>query len=368
MDLVRPLARAEIPCALVGRKNLGERFSRRVRYFIERANPLSEGELLLERLVAFAKAQAEPPVLYYEGDGGLLFVSRRREDLSGHFRFVVPDRDLVETLLDKARFYEVAKELGFPIAPYSWHQRGSDALELPELAFPFVARPVARKGERIAGFGKAKAVLVRSETEWREKSATFQALGVDLIFQELISGPESAIESYQAYVSGDGRLICDFTGRILRTIPREFGHSTAIVTTASKDTLALGRSILEKLDLRGVAEIEFKRDEDGKLFLLEVNPRFNLWHDVGAVSGVNIPAIVYADLTGSPRPRFGTARSNVRWCRPFADFRAARRDGEAVSSWIRTYLKTEAPTVDMHDWTFLLARLGVMARQAVMRS
>ena len=44
------------------------------------------------------------------------------------------------------------------------------------------------------------------------------------------------------------------------------------------------------LGLRGVAKLDFKRTAAGELVLLEVNPRFNLWHLPGAVAGVNLPA------------------------------------------------------------------------------
>ena len=61
-------------------------------------------------------------------------------------------------------------------------------------------------------------------------------------------------------------------------------------------------TIVERLALTGVAKLDFKRDPQGNLRLLEINPRFNLWHHAGAIAGVNIPALVYADLAGLPRP------------------------------------------------------------------
>ena len=54
--------------------------------------------------------------------------------------------------------------------------------------------------------------------------------------------------------------------------------------------------------LTGVAKLDFKRDRSGKLHLFEINPRFTLWHHAAAIAGVNIPALVYADLTGAPWP------------------------------------------------------------------
>jgi hypothetical protein len=64
--------------------------------------------------------------------------------------------------------------------------------------------------------------------------------------------------------------------------------------------------------LTGGAKLDFKSAPDGRLLLLEINPRFNLWHHLGAVAGVNLPALVYADLVGLPRPATRPARAGAR--------------------------------------------------------
>src|SRR5207244_1123214 len=96
----------------------------------------------------------------------------------------------------------------------------------------------------------------------------------------------------------------------------------------------LGRALTRKLNLRGVAKFDFKRAHDRSLHLLEVNPRFNLWHHLGAVAGVNLPALVYADLTGAARPPVALARAGTRWCAVW-DFAAARASGIGPAAWLR---------------------------------
>jgi D-aspartate ligase len=75
---------------------------------------------------------------------------------------------------------------------------------------------------------------------------------------------------------------------------------------------------------------------------LEINPRFNLWHHAGAVAGVNIPALVYADLVGISRPQVAGARAGVRWCRMWKDLPAARAGGMPLAAWLRWALTCEA--------------------------
>jgi predicted ATP-grasp superfamily ATP-dependent carboligase len=90
-----------------------------------------------------------------------------------------------------------------------------------------------------------------------------------------------------------------------------------------------------------VAKLDFKRAEDGMLYLLEVNPRFSLWHHLGARAGVNFPLLVYRDLVGLPRPAARPVRSGVRWVSPLRDRRAAKEEGVSLIPWLRWTLGSE---------------------------
>ena len=150
------------------------------------------------------------------------------------------------------------------------------------------------------GNSSRKALRIETVAELTELWPKLAASGVEVLAQELIEGPETQIESYHVYVDAHGEVIGEFTGRKLRTFPLEYGDSTALVTTTALDVLSLGRELVHRIGLRGVAKFDFKRAADGTLFLLEINPRFNLWHHLGALAGVNLPALVYNDLIGNP--------------------------------------------------------------------
>jgi predicted ATP-grasp superfamily ATP-dependent carboligase len=91
---------------------------------------------------------------------------------------------------------------------------------------------------------------------------------------------------------------------------------------------------------------------DGRLYLLEANPRFNLWHHAGAVAGVNLPALVYADLVspGSARPEARPLRPGVRWMWAIADLQQCRSTGELDAlRWLREF--AGAHVVEDLCWT-----------------
>lgn len=60
------------------------------------------------------------PVLYYSNNAQLLMVSRHREELGRYFRFLMPAPDLIEGMVDKAHFHDLAAQHQFrPLEAFS---------------------------------------------------------------------------------------------------------------------------------------------------------------------------------------------------------------------------------------------------------
>ena len=368
IELVRPLALAGIPCAMVCAPNDSARFSRHASYVGSWAVNDSLNDLLA-LLESWADRQSLQPVLFYQWDAHLHFVSEFRGQLAERFRFVIDAVDHVERSLDKQRFQEFACDLGLPVPPSETIEptRGIPSLSID---FPLMLKPRDRIDDRwFAAMGHAKATRVDRADDLANLWPNLSQHNIAVIAQRLIPGPESRIESYHVYVDEAGEVIGEFTGRKVRTYPVSYGATTALVTTNARDVAELGREIVRKTGLRGVAKLDFKRDVDGTLFLLEINPRFNLWHHVGAKAGVNIPELVYRDLCGLPRLPRRTAEANVAWCSP-SDALAVEHRPIALLRWARWVSRCQAKGL----WSFedplpfvaaLLQRLGTAARARI---
>lgn len=344
MDLVRPLGLAGIPCAVVAPAGAPQRYSRFRHAVLDWIDAWERPEEVLKKLLCFGSAQCQRPVLFYEEDGDLLLISRFRDRLGQVFRFVIPDARLVEDLVDKARFQALATRLALPVpAGHCMHPvQGSMPSNL-ELRFPVIIKPLTRRPSLWRPIGGAgKALQVDSTRKLRDLWPRLIAANMGVVVQELIPGPEMAIESYHVYVDEAGTIVGEFTGKKIRTYPGKFGDSTALMITSAQDVAELGRGLVQRLKLCGVAKFDFKRGTDGKLYLLEINPRFTLWHHPGAIAGVNLPALVYGDLIGRPRPLVPQARAGVRWCRVWQDVKAARSHGIPLFKWLPWALSCEA--------------------------
>ncbi len=367
-NLIRPLGLAGIRCAALARPDSPKAQSRFVDARVPWADNWDQTDRMLRNLLDFGATAAEPPVLFFQNDGDLLFVSRNRDALAARFRFSIAGGDLVEQLVDKSRFLELARRHALPV-PATTVLRATREPRAPDLPFdyPVVVKPLTRRDAVWRPLaGEAKALLIESPSAMAELWPRLAAAELDVVVQELIGGGEENVESYHAYVDDGGAIAGDFTGRKIRTLPPLFGQTTALEVTDTGDVRELGRRCIEALGLRGVVKVDLKRSPAEALFLLEVNPRFNLWHLPGAVAGVNLPALVYADLAGQERPAVGPARAGVRWSHPSRDLRAARLRGGSTLGWLAWQARCETRHVVALDDPMPFLR-GLVWRRAKLR-
>jgi D-aspartate ligase len=342
-DLLRPLVLAGVPRALVARSADPARRSRHITTVLDAPADWNDTGALLERLLAYGRAQKRPPVLYYQWDEHLLFVSRNRDLLRSAFRFVIAPPEVVEALVDKSQFSVLAARLGLPVPHTSVVPPNVIPIvdELPE--FPVIVKPVNRTYGRWGDAVAAKAVRVETPEQLATLWRRLGGLRTDVLVQELIPGPESMIESYHCFLDDKGQIVADFTGRKIRTRPGEYGTTTALVLTEQDDVRELGLHALRATRCTGVSKVDMKRTADGSLKVLEINPRYNLWHHPGAIAGVNLPGWVHERLTGVTLSRL-PPQPGVRWMRP-DDVLAAREQGVSMARWLPWATGVEAKSL-----------------------
>jgi predicted ATP-grasp superfamily ATP-dependent carboligase len=353
LSLVRALGRCGIPvAAAISAPRSPLPWSRYCEATLRTASFVDDPERAVADLSRWAKAQSEPPVAFYQGDHDLLALSRSRAALAPHLRCVLPAAALVEDLVDKLRFAALAARVLLPTPSTMTLKRseaGASAAVWEE--FPCVLKPAVRTrwfgSPLLEERGNQKAVFIRDRRGLERALPLVARHETDFILQAAIAGGEERVVSYHAYVRPGGEVVAEFTGKKVRTAPRTYGLSTCVEITDDAEVKRLGRSVLERIEFSGVVKIDFKRSStDERLYLLEINPRFNLWHHPGALAGVSLPELVYQDCVepGSARAR-GSVRCGVRWIAPREDLRALGeyRAAGAISriGWLREVLAAD---------------------------
>src|SRR5690606_28708044 len=82
---------------------------------------------------------------------------------------------------------------------------------------------------------------------------------------------------------------------------------------------------------RGICGAEYKRDpRDGRLKIIEINPRPTLWFQATHDAGKRIAEAAVRDLAGKPQPDDSPQDDSLRWrygLKDMASARFYRRDG-----------------------------------------
>jgi predicted ATP-grasp superfamily ATP-dependent carboligase len=333
--------------------------------------PFEQTERVLSDLEAIARPYTERPTLFYGSDRQLLTLSRHRARLDSLYRMPLPAADLVENLVDKSRFSALARKLELPTPPTLASHEFETAQDIvAKIAPPWLIKPNVheawtefRAAERL---GPKKGVRVRSAAELRGLLHKLGRHGRDFVVQGYVPGGEEQVYSFHAYVGAGGDLLGHFVGRKIRTYPREAGASTYLELVDHPALVKLGSEVVGKLGVVGPVKVDFKRDpRTGRFYLLELNARYNLWHYLGGVCGVNLPLIAHAELTGEECPVPHLHSTDVRWL-SFADdlrslLRGQRPSGElGLGTWLRSLRGRKV--YDVFSWSdpvpFLVALLN----------
>jgi D-aspartate ligase len=351
LSLVRALGLAGIPVVVA---SPGADDTARSSRYVGRAVILppwrGNGDATLRALLADGEAMANQSgrrfPLYYGNDDQLDWVSRFAEPLAQYFLMVLNGSELGRLLMDKSGFSALARQRGILVPrEFSW----ADPDEIAAHPGPVLIKPRDPQGWSdsplrtvIGAPAKARVFESGAALLALEAARPFRA---ELVVQEFIPGGDEEIYSFHGFADHGGDLLAWFCGRKLRTFPRTTGESAYLELIQSGGLERVGRQVLGSLGLRGPFKMDFKRDvRDGRFYLLEVNARFNLWHYLGAVNGVNLPAVAYRYLVDGERPSIRSYQTRYRWLNLRLDLRALReqaRDPKSslgVRTWLRSLL------------------------------
>jgi len=205
-------------------------------------------------------------VVYPLEDKSIRFFLKHRDEFKEHARIALPSRETMEKAMDKSNTLKIAEKAGVDMPETYFIE---DLKEVGEISgkpdYPVVVKPRE-------GFGSRGIKFIQSQ-------------------DELVGEYRKVHERYpypliQEYVEGRGygcSMLYNFRGQErayfmherLREYPVSGGPSTLRKSIMDQELLEASRRLLEEMDWRGLAMVEFKKDvRDGGYKLMEINPRF----------------------------------------------------------------------------------------------
>ncbi len=184
-------------------------------------------------------------------DGELAFWANLRDELNKHgIHVMVSDREVVETCIDKLKFFEVLNKHGFPVIPTSKkaEECRSDLLVVKEQL----------------GAGAKSLGLNLSLTDAKQHAQGLKAP----IFQPFIAGREFSVD---VYVAKNGKA----KGAIVRERVQVVDGESQITTSIRHDKIEqVCKDLAERLGIYGHAVIQIILDNDDNIHIIECNSRF----------------------------------------------------------------------------------------------
>jgi D-aspartate ligase len=304
-------------------------------------------------------------------DDGIALIARQRARLeSAGFRPVEANDEAWLAMLDKERTYEICRRIGVPcprtatVATRDEARRASE-----EFSYPCALKP--RESHVFAAhFGiLAKAVVVHGPDELVRAFEETAELGISMLVTEIIPGADDRLCSYYSYLDEEGRPLYHFTKRKLRQWPPGFGLGCYQMTTWEPDVAEMGLRFFQGAGLRGIANVEFKRDaRDGALRLIECNARLTAANEQLRLAGLDVALLAYSRVTRTPGPELRSYRIGVPLWHPVEDVRALlalRGRGElGLGEWARTLRRRQRfPLFRLDDPMPMVVSLSVRARR-----
>jgi predicted ATP-grasp superfamily ATP-dependent carboligase len=347
LSLVRPHGMAGIPVVLAtDDPEDPTRWSRHVRHTAvlpgyDDRNRHRSAQVLLDLGARLHDALGLKVPLVYCTDPQLTLVYENRRALAEHFLFTLNDEPLASALHDKERFYPAAEAAGLRV-PRTRRAGVEVSRALAELREPLLVKPRSKsdwealRRSLFQGHGKARVFATRRELL---ASPAFRRYENEVIVQEHIEGDATSLVSFHAFSDVEGNVLASFCGRKVRTWPAFAGESACIELTGDPAVEATGRVVAARFGLKGPFKVDLIRDANGGLYVLEINARYNLWHYLGAVHGVNLPAIAYEYQMEGKRPAVTPRCSpRYRWVDLYKDHCAFldehANDGRGLARWL----------------------------------
>jgi predicted ATP-grasp superfamily ATP-dependent carboligase len=259
---------------------------------------------ILKRILAkIAKGFSKRAVVYPTSDLDALNLAELKDELHDDYYFVVGDKEPVEMIVNKKKFYKALDRNGidYPATCFPEDLEGVRRIA-PKTTYPVFIRPsITQVFNQVLGTG-TKGFIAHSQRELVDYYSLATRHGIEVMLQEIIPGQPSNSYQLEGYYNKNYRPTILFARQRLRIWPPGFGNTTLCVSipiTRLGKEKKMVNEFIRTIRYNALMSAEFKEDpRDGKMKFLEINAR-PWWHFwLAAKCGADIIYHSYLDTIG----------------------------------------------------------------------
>ena len=217
----------------------------------------------------------------------------------------MPDHHIVETLLDKNKFYSYVKKNNLPVPKSFFINSLADAkVAANQLSYPAIIKP-AVKNQKWNDFTHLKAFDIDSPSSLLRIYKTYSSFTNSFIAQKWIEGDDTNYFTCNCYFDRNSKPLVTFTTQKLRQWPPKTGQACFGFEVKNEQVLETTIELFEKINFYGLAYLEMKKDaNNNQYYIIEANICRPTGRSATAeASGVSYLYTMYCDAIGRPLPQ-----------------------------------------------------------------
>ncbi|KAA3620021.1 MAG: carboxylate--amine ligase [Calditrichaeota bacterium] len=299
------------------------------------------GEELITLLEKIGPQFDSKPVIFPCQDKNVLNISRNRERLEQWYHILMPAHEIIESLLDKVLFYELAQQKGLPVPKTFILKSREDAENAAgKMSYPCLLKPPWRP-ESWTKHTKVKALKANSKQEFLSLYDHYHKWIDILLVQNWIEGPNENHFTCNCYFDKNSEPLVTFTSRKLRQWLPKTGQACLAEEFRNDRVVAETHRLFKQFKFWGLGYLEMKRDENtGENLIIEPNVgRPTGRSSMAEAGGVDFLYTMYCHALNMPLPKNRTQNfSGRKWIHELRDTQAAihhlRRGELSIWQWL----------------------------------
>jgi D-aspartate ligase len=255
-------------------------------------------------LISAAKEFTSKPVLIINNESFYPFIYEYLNELKHYFSFELPNKTILNLLLEKDLFNEFAlnNHIRIPISIEISNQNQLAEHQFSHLQYPLVIKPKYRSPEWTSRYQFRKAFVTQTPEESLKICNELFDVVDRLVVQEWIPGPDSNVYYCLTYLTEEGQFLETFCGQKIHQHPLLFGNTSSAIPIENETIKNETLRILKLSGTTGFCSVEFKKHErTGEYYVIEPTVgRIDRQQYSSSVSNRDVVLSAYCHLANIP--------------------------------------------------------------------
>jgi len=283
-------------------------------------------------LLKTLSVQPKGTIIIPTSDWFVTFLTEHSQQLQTNCTFIIPNEDLSEILIDKAKETSVVSDV-IPVPNTVQHITDAKKL-IDELSLPIIIKPRSHK-HMVLG---CKNIIIKTEEQLDQFFEKFGHVLSSVIAQTIIRGEDNKQWVCNCFFDENSEITQAFTFNRLRLSPSHYGVTSYARSEYNEEVITLSAKLGKALNYTGPAMVEFKQDiNDGIYKYIEINPRLGMCNFFDTSCNINNAYNTYLHATGQTLRQAKKMQSDVMFMSFYEDLFSRLRDGESFFSIIKEY-------------------------------